>query len=117
MITSVNMVEPVLCTNCGTIYDITKMTYCPYCSSTKYSEALTACSPLRPNPLAHQESGNHYKRYKIQPVEFCQANQLNYCESNVIKYVVRHRDKNGLEDLKKARHYIDLLIQLEYEQD
>ena len=61
-----------------------------------------------------QEGGGHYKDMPIQVVEFCQKNKLNYCESNVIKYVCRHKKKNGLEDLKKAKHYIDLLIELEY---
>ena len=64
--------------------------------------------------LDTQISGDHYKRFVIQPVEFCQKNKLNYCEANVIKYVCRHRNKNGKEDLQKAKHYIDLLIQLEY---
>lgn len=64
--------------------------------------------------LKVQEGGDHYKRFDIQPVEFCQKNRLGACESNIIKYVCRHPFKNGLEDLKKARHYIDLLIELEY---
>ena len=67
-----------------------------------------------PKALDKQEAGNHYRKYKIQPVEFCQKNNLPYCESNVIKYVVRHRDKNGLEDLKKAKHYLELIAQIEY---
>jgi hypothetical protein len=50
----------------------------------------------------------------IQPVEFIQKNGLGFCEGNVIKYVCRHKKKNGLQDLLKARHYIDLLIELEY---
>jgi len=64
--------------------------------------------------LEKQEGGDHYKSFKIQPVEFCQVNKLPFCESNVIKYVVRHRDKNGIEDLKKAIHYIELIMELEY---
>ena len=63
--------------------------------------------------LATQEGGNHYKELKIQPVEFIHANGIGYFEGNVIKYVTRWRAKNGIEDLKKARHYIDLLIELE----
>lgn len=63
--------------------------------------------------LDTQVGGTHYQ-LPIQPVEYCQRNQLNYCESNVVKYVTRHNAKNGVEDLKKARHYIDLLIALEY---
>jgi hypothetical protein len=66
------------------------------------------------NPLDTQVGGDHYKNFKIQPVEFCQKNRIPYCESNVIKYVCRHEFKNGKEDLEKARHYIDLLIKMEY---
>ena len=58
-----------------------------------------------------QEGGNHYKDMKIQPVEFIMANQIGYMEGNVIKYVSRYKNKNGVEDLKKARHYIDMLIE------
>lgn len=64
--------------------------------------------------LDKQEGGNHYKNYAIQPVEFCQKNKLTYCESNVIKYVTRHRDKNGVDDINKAIHYLELLKELEY---
>lgn len=65
-------------------------------------------------PLDVQEGGLHYKGYKIQPVEFAMANKLDLCQANVVKYVLRFRDKNGIEDLKKAKHYIDLLIHFEY---
>lgn len=61
-----------------------------------------------------QVGGGHYKSLVIQPVEFCQKNKLPYCESNVIKYTVRHNSKNGIEDLRKAKHYLELLAQLEY---
>ena len=64
--------------------------------------------------LDTQIGGNHYKNLKIQPIEYIMANNLNYCQGNAIKYLTRYKDKNGLEDLKKARHYIDILIQLEY---
>lgn len=60
-----------------------------------------------------QVGGNHYKGFKIQPIEYIQANDLSYCEANVVKYVTRWRGKNGIEDLRKARHYIDLLIESE----
>jgi len=60
-----------------------------------------------------QVGGNHYKNFKIQPIEYIQANNLSYCEANVVKYVTRWRSKNGIEDLKKAKHYIDLLMESE----
>lgn len=62
-----------------------------------------------------QVGGNHYKDCKIQPTEFIHANNIPFIEGNIIKYVIRHRNKNGIEDLKKAKHYIDLLINFEYE--
>jgi hypothetical protein len=64
--------------------------------------------------LETQEGGQHYKQCKIQPIEFIHANGLPYIEGNIIKYIMRHKFKNGLEDLKKARHYLDILIELEY---
>jgi len=69
------------------------------------------------NALEKQEGGKHYKGYAIQPIEFIHANNVPYCEANVIKYVMRHREKNGVEDLRKAKHYIELLIDLEYGND
>ena len=64
--------------------------------------------------LDKQVSGSHYKQFKIQPAEFIHANTIGYLEGCAIKYLCRHRDKGGLEDLRKAQHYIDLLIDLEY---
>lgn len=61
-----------------------------------------------------QIGGGHYKDMPIEPAEFCQRNRIPWCEANAIKYLVRHRDKNGLEDLEKAKHYIDLAIEWEY---
>jgi hypothetical protein len=62
-----------------------------------------------------QEGGSHYKTFTIQPVEFIHKNGIPFIEGNIIKYVLRHKQKNGLEDLKKAKHYIDLLIEHEYQ--
>ena len=63
--------------------------------------------------LGRQEGGGHYKALKIQPIEFIHANGIPFAEGSVIKYVTRWRAKNGLADLKKARHFLDLLIELE----
>ncbi len=61
-----------------------------------------------------QVGGDHYRALKIQPVEFIEANGLGFLEGNVIKYLARHANKNGKDDLLKARHYIDLLIKFRY---
>ena len=66
------------------------------------------------NPLQTQVGGSHYKDLKIQPIEFIHANNIPFCEANAIKYLCRWRNKNGRQDLEKAKHYIDLLIELEY---
>lgn len=65
------------------------------------------------NPLDVQIQGNHYKHLNIQPVVFIHANGIPYMEGNAIKYLVRWREKGGVKDLEKAKHYIDLLIELE----
>jgi len=64
--------------------------------------------------LATQVGGTHYKGFAIQPAEFVHRNGIGYLEGNVIKYVSRHRAKNGRQDLEKARHYIDLLLEMDY---
>lgn len=63
--------------------------------------------------LDMQVGGDHYKKLKIQPIEFIHANNIPFIEGNIIKYIVRWRDKNGLKDLEKVKHYVDLLIDLE----
>lgn len=58
-----------------------------------------------------QEGGNHYQKMKIQPTYFIITNNIPFAEGNVIKYVCRWKDKNGVADLKKAKHYIEMLIE------
>lgn len=60
-----------------------------------------------------QVGGDYYRSFAISPFEFVERNNLSFGVGNVIKYICRWREKNGIEDLKKARHYIDLLIELE----
>ncbi len=67
---------------------------------------------FRSSALDVQVGGSHYKDMRIQPVEFIHANGLGFLEGNVIKYVSRWRNKNGIADLEKAKHYIELLIEL-----
>lgn len=65
--------------------------------------------------LDHQEGGNHYKKMAIQPIDFIYFNDIPFIEGNIIKYLLRYKKKNGLEDLKKAKHYLEILIEKEYE--
>jgi len=59
--------------------------------------------------LDKQEGGSHYKDMPIQPVEFIVANSIPYREANVIKYVARHATKNGVQDINKAIHYLEMI--------
>ena len=61
-----------------------------------------------------QIGGEHYKRMAIQPSEFIFKNNLNWCQGNVIKYVCRYKEKNGVQDIDKAIHYLQLLKKYEY---
>ena len=63
--------------------------------------------------LKTQIGGDHYKKMKIQPVEYIVANGIGFIEGSVIKYVSRWKSKNGVEDLKKAKHLLDILIESE----
>lgn len=63
--------------------------------------------------LDTQIAGSHYKKYKIQPMEYSMANGLDACQHTAIKYITRFRDKGGIEDLEKAKHCIDMLIEFE----
>jgi hypothetical protein len=62
-----------------------------------------------------QVGGDHYKNKSIQPWDFIIANDIGYLEGNIIKYISRWREKNGLADLAKAKHYLDKLIETEEE--
>lgn len=59
-----------------------------------------------------QVGGDHYKKMPIQPLEFIAKNRLDFFQGCVIKYILRYRDKNGIEDLQKARHFIDMMIEM-----
>ena len=61
----------------------------------------------------HQVGGDHYKNMAIQPIEYIHYNGIGFIEGGVIKYVSRWRNKNGIEDLKKAIHLLQLLIEME----
>lgn len=76
----------------------------------KYAEI----EQVRQSQWSKQVGGNHYKDMPIQPAKFALENKLDYCQANAIKYICRHEHKNGKEDLEKAKHYIDLLIEHHY---
>ena len=65
------------------------------------------------DPLSTQVGGSHYKDCHIQPIEYMLANNLGYIEGAVVKYVTRWKDKGGVQDLEKARHLLEILIQHE----
>ena len=64
-----------------------------------------------------QIGGKHYIKYKIQPSKFVVENKLLYPEGCVIKYILRHQDKGGKQDLLKAKHFIDMIIERDYEEE
>ena len=64
-----------------------------------------------------QIGGKHYLKYKIQPSRFVVENKLLYPEGNVIKYILRHQDKGGKEDLEKAMLFIEMIIERDYSEE
>lgn len=83
----------------------------------KWDEPPFPCEYKTPvvTPLATQIGGSHYKDMAIQPLDYIMRNGLGFAEGNVVKYVSRWRVKGGVEDLRKARHYLDVLIEGEGE--
>lgn len=71
--------------------------------------------PPKAPALSTQIGGSHYKDMAIQPMTYSMVNGLDACQHTIIKYVSRFRAKNGIEDLMKARHCLDLLIEFEKE--
>lgn len=89
------------------------------CSNWKHSLAVrqVVTKPVKPDAepsaLDIQVGGDHYKKLKIQPMEYSMANDLDACQHTAIKYITRFRDKGGIADLRKAIHTIEMLIQFE----
>ena len=69
------------------------------------------------NPYDKQVGGDHYSKMKIQPAEFINKNKMLFAEGNAIKYICRHINKGGKQDLEKAKHYIDMIIERDYGDD
>ncbi len=61
-----------------------------------------------------QVGGNHYMNFTIMPIEYISKNNLDFLEGNIIKYISRHKHKNGAEDIKKVIHYAELILELQY---
>ena len=78
------------------------------------SDGMTEMYMEEATALQKQVGGSHYAEMTIQPIEFITANGLDFLQGNIIKYICRHRNKNGADDIKKAIHYCELLLQMEY---
>jgi hypothetical protein len=78
------------------------------------SDGMTEMYKEEATALQKQVGGSHYADMTIQPIEFITANGLDFLQGNIIKYVCRHKNKNGADDIKKAIHYCELLLQMEY---
>ena len=66
------------------------------------------------DPYKKQSSGTHYRYMEIQPAEFINKNKLLFAEGNAIKYICRHSHKNGVEDIDKAIHYLEMIKERDY---
>lgn len=101
----------LVCEECGITFGKHSGLICPKDKTTE-----TNIGVEKPKALDVQVGGNHYKDLRIQPVEYIHQNGIGFIEGSVIKYVTRWRAKGGIADLKKARHFLDLLIEMETRQ-
>ena len=90
---------------------------CIGCDGNHYYAAVGKPDPSIKTSLNKQEGGQHYKDKAIQPIVYIHANKLGFCEGNVVKYITRHKEKNGAEDIRKVIHYCELLLELEYKDE
>ena len=65
--------------------------------------------------LDKQIGGKHYRNMKIQPAEFINENKLLFAEGNDIKYICRHQNKGKADDIKKAIHYLEMILERDYD--
>ena len=61
--------------------------------------------------MTKQVGGDHYAKMKVQPIQFIVANNIPYREANAIKYICRHKNKNGIQDIEKAIHYLEMILE------
>ncbi len=93
-----------------------------YCGSKSINDATAQdWDAVRPDisepndatdPLSYQVGGEHYTKKKIQPVEYIHANEMDYMDGAIVKYISRWRDKGGVQDLQKIKQCVDLIIKL-----
>lgn len=88
---------------------------CPYCKSHSFTLSGDWYLKTTGSSLEEQIDGDHYKKLKIQPAVYSHSNGLSWHQGEIIKYITRYKDKNGRADLEKARHLINMLIELEYD--
>ena len=69
------------------------------------------------NSLEDLVGGKHYRKMKIQPAEFINENKLFFAEGNAIKYICRHQSKGKAQDIKKAIHYLEMILERDYDAD
>jgi len=89
------------------------MTKCEKCLQKEGHEAWCP-EKYQGGSLGKQVGGDHYKDCNIQPLEYGYANSLSICEHAVVKYITRHKKKGQIEDLRKAKHYVELEAKLTY---
>jgi hypothetical protein len=89
---------------------------CDTCETVNHCMTHGCIPTVKLSALDKQVSGDHYKGKAIQPIIYIHANNLGFCEGNVVKYVTRWKSKGGKADILKAIHYLELLLEVEYGQ-
>ena len=100
------------CGDCGEAPIPSDLDWCPKCAEEHETSEAELRAKSANNAKLIQVGGEHYIKYAIQPWDIIDCYGMSFYEGSALKYLLRYRDKNGIEDLKKARHYIDKLIEV-----
>ena len=110
----IEFIMPIKNTHPRNIYEFNKRRYFIINDDILFWHQTIFIFYIMKNPYDKQIGGSHYQKFKIQPSKFVIENELLYPEGCVIKYILRHRSKGKKEDLKKAIHFIEMIIERDY---
>lgn len=117
-VSTMNDIGSVFCTICNRQFSAKEWeTHTDHKAGLTRQQIGEALDKYRQGALGTQTGGDHYRKLAIQPVEYIIANGIGFLAGNIVKYATRYKDKGGAEDIRKIKHYCDLILEFEYKEE